>query len=116
MKFWRRLRVRGKPGGTPSIGLIEDSVIEAQVHVMATIQPANRDVAAGLDDVCRELQQTRLTVEVDDGINIPVVLSEQNAGMIVEATHRTREYREQEKQSLRPVYNFGNEGSWGGDG
>jgi hypothetical protein len=61
-------------------------------------------------------QPTPLALEVDDGLTVSVLLNEQNAGLILETTQRAREYREREKSSIPPVYNFGGEPHWPGGG
>lgn len=62
--------------------------------------------------LCRELH-THL--EVDEGVLVPVSLSENNASRIVEMTQRAREHREREMASVPRVYNFGSEPRWTGD-
>jgi len=66
--------------------------------------------------VAGESQPTPLALEVDEGLTVPVLLNEQNAGLILESTQRVREYREREKSSIPPVYNFGGEPHWSGGG
>jgi len=60
---------------------------------------------------------TTISLEVDEGLTVAVLLNEQNAGSVLETTQRMREYREREKSSIPPVYNFGTDshGPGGGD-
>jgi len=71
---------------------------------------------SGLEDAFRETHPSRLSLEVDDGVQVPVTVGDYNAHLIVEATQRIREYRESEKSAVRPVYNFGGDSPWSGAG
>jgi hypothetical protein len=55
-----------------------------------------------------------LPIQVDDTVQILIALSERNTHLVLDATERAREYREREKSSLAPVYNFGAEPTWSG--
>ena len=86
---------------------------ETHVHVLGAAQPLVWELPGGLGEAC--LQQTRLDVEVEDGIAIAVALNESNSAAVLEATQRLREYRERERVSVPPTYNFGGDGAWGND-
>ena len=58
-------------------------------------------------------QPTCMSLEVDDALQVPVAFNEQTAAAVLEVTQRAREYREREKRSIPPVYNFGSDNaSW----
>jgi len=66
--------------------------------------------------VCEALRQP-LLLSVDEGPQVPVSLSEQPPGAILELTQRVREARERERSAVPPVYNFGGaESTWSGSG
>lgn len=70
-----------------------------------------------LDDPYFMAQPTRMSLELDDAIQMPVVFNEQTAATVLEVTQRAREYREREKRSVPPVYNFGSDNAtWSGGG
>jgi hypothetical protein len=84
---------------------------------------ADTNVAPGMggagefDDPCFMAQPTRMSLELDDALNVPVSFNEQTAAIVLERTQRAREYREREKRSIPPVYNFGSDnGNWSGGG
>lgn len=64
-------------------------------------------------DLPGEMQPIRMNLEVDEAHHVPVSFNEQTAAAALEVTQRAREYREREKQSIPPVYDFGG-GSWSG--
>lgn len=91
-----------------------ESAIWPLAHPPGSLPFLGSELTCGLDDDCRTIRPTRLEVEVDDGIVVPVVLDGRNALGVLEATQRLREYRERERASVRPVYNFGGD-AWSGD-
>lgn len=92
----------------------EESGPELQSRV-----PDADNVAVGeADAFCREV---RASVEIGDescsdvALNVPISLSDRNAGDILEVTQRLREQRERERTTAPPVHNFGGgEQAWSG--
>jgi hypothetical protein len=111
MRHWSFMRRR--PADSPPATAGEETV-EAQTHVLGTVQSVGWDTAPRLDDAWRELHPMPLNLEVDDGLSIPVLVDTHNANLILEATQKMREYREREKSSLPPVANFGSDPFSGG--
>ena len=110
--FWklpapsRQVGREHSPVETPDSGL----------SVQAMVQTAGRDSLTDLADPYYMAREVRVSMQLDDASAVPVAINEQNAAVIVEATQRVREYRERERASLPPVYNFG-ESAWsGGEG
>jgi hypothetical protein len=107
MKLWSWLR------RTQADPVCEEEEVAAPVHVlgMQASMPAQSlptDSLEGFADACRDLQ-TPLTLQVEDGVGVPVVLTSQNAAAVLEATQRFRELRERDRASLPPVADFGGE-------
>lgn len=98
-----------RPAGAGAVSQGEDAAAEAQFHAMA----ATTTAWDGLLDAQRELQ-TRVQLEVDEGLSVPVSPTEQNVGALLDVTQRLREYRERERASVLPVYNFGGDSVWSG--
>lgn len=99
--------IRPIRAGSNSAG--EDAAAEAQFHA------ADGPVTAwdGLLDAQRDLR-TRVYLEVDEGLSVPVAPAEQSVGAILDVTQRVRESRERERSALPPVYNFGGDSFWSG--
>ena len=107
MRFWKPwLRaVRASSGAG------DDPAADAVLTLSSPLESA--DPA----DACLSTVPPFLCAEVDSGVCVPVALSERNAHLVMDLTHRLREYREREKSVVSPVYNFGGEsvaagGSW----
>jgi hypothetical protein len=58
-------------------------------------------------DAARELRQVPMQLQIDDGPALPVTLTEQNAGWLLEITSRVRDQREKERAAVPPVMDFG---------
>jgi len=96
-----------RPARAGAVSQVEDAAAEAQLYA-ATASSTAWD---GLLEAQRELQ-TRVQLEVDEGLSVPVSPTEQNVGALLDVTQRLREYRERERASVLPVYNFGGESAW----
>jgi hypothetical protein len=114
MKEWRSQLDMDREIDSDLAIVDEEIRSEAQVHVLGTAQPLLWEAGSGLGDAYANLQQTRLDVEVEDGIAIQVALNDSNSAAVLDATQRLREYRERERLSVPPTYNFGGDVSWGG--
>ena len=122
MKLWRMPR-RGSLAGAPGPASAADDAIAQEAPyapaglagLTGALFPMNRE-GTMLEDACREMQQTRMSLQVDDDLTVPIILTDQNANAIVELTQRAREHRERERSSIPPVYDFGRDASWPGGG
>lgn len=94
----------------------EKDAADAQRQIKRLVPSWPWEGAAGVGDPLCIFHETRLNMEVEDAIRTPVALTEANAAAVLDSTQRLREYREREKASLRPIYNFGNESCWSGGG
>ena len=115
MKRWKLpWRPSAPPGatarpGTPAARPCGDEIGVEEITITASVTPATDGYAAGFQ---AGVEAVRMDLELDDGLTVPVLLSEQNAQRVVEATQRIRASREEERASLRPVYNFGGDPGW----
>lgn len=77
---------------------------EAPAASLELLAPPRADAEGdGYLQACRQ----RLSLEVDDGLLVPVLLDDQNAARVLETTQCLREQREREKATLAPVLDFG---------
>lgn len=90
----------------------EAAAPETQVRGTLIGAPADDDTPGDLTTMCREWGDTRLNLELDDGFSVPVTLNDHNANRILEVTQRAREWRDRERASVPPVYNFGGDRAW----
>lgn len=90
----------------------ESVVLETQVRGTLIGGTSDCDSLDDLPTLYREWGDTRLNLEVDDGFSVPVTLNDHNANTILEVTQRAREWRDRERASVPPVYNFGGDGAW----
>ena len=114
MMHWKRFTLGGwfQPRPEPSRTLQTSRPVDADEPLSVGPAPGI-GAPSELADPYFTTEPTRMSLELDDTFQVPVTFNEQTAASVLEATQRAREYREREKRSIPPVYNFGSDNaSW----
>lgn len=117
MKWWRRQRTADPETPAAFPAPAESAGSDGMLPMLRLASAAQRDTAGTPGDPLFISREARLNMAVDDAAVAHLRVSEQNSRALLEATQRFRDLRERERAAVRPVYNFGGEGSWpGGEG